>query len=203
MAKRKPKDTAMQVQTEDKARAKVERSVAERLRGGRGTATVERLLQADGGKAKTNPEGYETDSTGRQRIVAAPLDRLHKDGKITRREFEAGDKYRADAYLSAIDPTTGSVDWASAGGGGRSSKVPSMFESQHIYDARKRWRDLNDKMKRGSVVSSILYLALIHERSIESIGENIFGAGNHRDARNAGYGGFRVALGALADLYNM
>ena len=136
-----------------------------------------------------------------QRVLAAPLDALWKDGRITRREFEAGEKLRADAYLAAIDPGTMSVDWERAGGGGRSRFVPSMFTTQHIADARIRYRHF-EKSVRG-LAATVLNLTLIKELSLEHVGRNVFNMEHSRDARGAGLGSFRVALNELADHYGI
>ncbi|MDP3937733.1 MAG: hypothetical protein Q8R92_06315 [Deltaproteobacteria bacterium] len=175
-----------------KATASIEHQVSERERGGRGTATVERLTQAGEG-------GYEVDPTGRQRIVAAPLDRLWKVGHITQREFDAGDKYRGLHHVADLDPAAPSVDWGRVGGS-FGPRPPSMFTAQHIASAREQVRSIDKAIPDRSVVSVLLYLGLIKERALHEIGASIFGADNERDARNLGRAGFRTALASLADI---
>lgn len=171
---------------------KIRTRVVERTRAGLTTATAERLVQA-------GSDGFEHTETNVQRIIAAPLDRLWKAGFITRQEFEAADRYRADAYLAAIDPAAGSVNWDQAGGGGRSAKVPSMFNSQVIFDARRRWRDIDGKV--SGTVALVLRLALIKETTLPEIGRAVFGRGDPREATVAGQTAVRVACGALVDAY--
>ena len=163
----------------------------------RGSATVLRLLKAGEDGFETTPANREAPA-GVQRIIAAPLDRLWKTGGITQREYEAGDRYRADAYMAAIDPGAMTVDW-SATGGGFSSKVPAMFTSQQLADARIRWRRIEERIPRQSVVSTVLFLALIKERSLEEIGRSVFARHDQREAAVAGHAGIRVALASLAD----
>lgn len=170
----------------------VSRTVAERQRLAKGTATVERLVQAGEG-------GTEVDPSGRQRVVAAPLDRLDKQGFITSREFQAGDKYRSDHFVAGLDPSAPTVDWGRAieAGGARS---PSMFNSQRIADTRVDLRHLREKIPDRSIVSSVLFIALVKEQPFIEIGR-LFGISDQREATIAGKVGLRVALAALADVY--
>lgn len=172
-------------------------TVREKVRLGQSTATAERLVKVDEDAIETLP----ADARGKveQRINAAPLDRLDKAGRITKREFEAGDRYRKDAFKARIDPGAPSVDFASTQSFGQ-QKVPAVFVSQGIADARVRWRQ-TDKAMRG-IVKEILELGLIQEVSLVQIGESVFGMDNERDSRSTGYSGFRTALAALADYYD-
>jgi hypothetical protein len=172
-------------------------TVAERQRLGLGTATVERLIQAgEGGHEHTPATGQQASV---QRVTEAPLDRLHRLGFITEAEFDAGDRYRADAYLAAVEPTVGSVDWNSAGGGGRSAKVPSMFGSQAVCDARRRVRAMEARM--SGVTRVVATLALVREAHLHEIGQSVFGFRDRKDAAIAGRVATRMACGALVDLY--
>jgi hypothetical protein len=168
--------------------------VSERERTGQGTMTAERILKA-------GPDGVETTPANVQRVIAAPLDRLWKRGEITQREYDAGDTFRTDAHIAAIDPGAPSVDWNRAGGGNPNVGVPSMFTSQTIADARSRWRRISDRIPERSVVSTILFLGLIRETSLEEIGRSVFGLRDAKDAALSGKAGFRVALASLADHY--
>lgn len=173
--------------------ASLQHTVSERQRVGLGTATAERL-------AKTGEDGREADPTGRQRIVAAPLDRLWKAGFITQREFEAGDKYRADAYMAAIDPGSLSVDWSRTAGG-TSSRVPTVFTAQHIADARRRIRMVERAIPHRSVVSLLLFFGVVREFGLREIGAQVFGIHDRKDAVLCAKAGLRVALASLADYY--
>lgn len=176
---------------------KIASRVAERQRVGLSTATVERLL-------KVGEDGHEhTQATSQQvsvqRVLEAPLDRLHRQGFITEAEFEAADRYRADAYLAAVEPTVGSIDWNSAGGGGRSAKVPAMFGSQEVYDARKRHRAIDSRM--AGVTRVVATLVMIRETSLAEVGQTVFGYRDRKDAEVAGRVAARMACGSLMDLY--
>lgn len=170
---------------------KVRNRVAERTRAGLTTATVERLIQA-------GQDGHEHTQSNVQRITDAPLDRLYRQGFISTAEFDAGDAYRELAYLAAIDPSSGSVNWNQAGGGGRSAKVPSMFTSQHIADARLRLRAL-DKQLSG-VIATVARLALVKEMALTDIGRAVFGYRDRALAECAGRVATRMVCGALVDL---
>lgn len=172
------------------AEASVRHQVAERERTGQGTATAERLLKAGW-------DGHELTPTNVQRILAAPLDRLWKERRITAREHDAGETFRSIAYLAAIDPGTMSVNWDMAGGAGWSPKVPVMFSSQKIADARIEWRRLEGAIT--GMTWTVLRLGLIRELSLVEIGRSVFGEGNDRDARVAGEAGLRLALNVVAD----
>jgi hypothetical protein len=173
---------------------RVRRVVGEAERMKRGSATVERIMRA-------GTEALEVTPAGIQRISQAPLDRLWRAGIITTREFEAGDRFRATAYLAAIDPGTMGVDWGAAGGGGRSARVPSMFTAQHIADARLDFRAA-EKAIRG-IVWRVLKLGLVDELALVEIGETVFARRDRREAAVAGSAGFQVALGACADYFGM
>lgn len=199
--KGKPMD-AQPTQAE-KAEAKVRNIVAERQRTGATTASAERILRAGAEDGYEILPPSEESPSGVQRILAAPLDRMWKQGDITRREYEAGDKYRADRYLAAIDPAAGTVDWSRAGGGGTSNRVPSMFNSQTIADARVRVRKFEKMIPVKSTVAIVLFLGLIKELPFEEIGQTVFHIDNRRYARHAAHGGLRVALASAADAYDM
>ena len=174
--------------------------IADQDRPGFETANIERVAKAGPGGVETTPPSPKAPK-GTQRIIAAPLDRLWKAGIITQNEFEAGEKYRADAYLAAIDPSAGTIDWNRAGGGGASSRVPSMFNSQVIADARHRVRDTERAL--NELVRTVLNKALIREHTFEEIGQSMFGLGNHRDAYVGGNVAVRVALSVAAMHYGM
>jgi len=180
-----------------RARTEAVRPLKEKIekieRGGGTSATAERLLQDD--------LDVERGHGGVQRMLAAPLDRLHKQGFIVRAEFEAGDRYRADAYLSAIDPAAGSVDWEQAGGGGRSAKVPTVFSSQIIADARIRMREIEGKI--SGAIRIVARLALVKELPTYEIGASVFGYRDRKDAEVAGRVATRMACAALVDVYRL
>jgi hypothetical protein len=183
----------------------IDLAVSERERLGKGTGTSERLRKVGREGMELVPALPDTDKRGNQmpagqvqRVLAAPLDRLWKTGFVTQREYNAGDAYRADAYMAAIDPSALTIDWNRTGGG-TSRRVPSMFASQHIADARIRMRNLEQKIPLRSAVSTLLYLALIKEQDFAEIGASMFGLRDRREASVAGRVGLRVALAALAD----
>src|SRR3990167_7680645 len=158
---------------------KMRKDVREKLRLGQSSATAERLMKVGEDAIETLPP----DGQGKveQRINAAPLDRLWKEERISRREFDAGDKFRRDAHLARIDPGAPSVDWGSVGGS-FGPRVPSMFSSQAVFEARARWREA-DKAIQGTA-RSVLRLGLELECSLEHIGRVLFRYQNERDARS-------------------
>lgn len=175
------------------------RGLAEqKTRAGEVTSTPERL-------AKLPPEGVETlppqpGHRAGQRILEGPLDQLHKRGELMRREFEAGEHFRADAYLSAINPLSWSVDWERAGGGGTSSFVPINLTADHVLAASQRHRQCQNRFGR-TPVWRIAIIALVDERPLTAVGGEVFGYATERDQRVAGRAGFVMALQALADFY--
>lgn len=191
MSKRKAKKMQPAKQQPTEA-DKIRNRVTERTRAGLTSATPERLIRA-------GEDGYEHTQTNVQRITEAPLDRLRKTGFLTTAEFDAGDRYRADAYLAAIDPAALTVDWSSAGGGGRSARVPSVFSSQTIMDARRRHREIS--ARAASIVGRVAFLALVREHTLGEIGRIMFGYRDRKDADVAGRVAVRMACAALSDLY--
>lgn len=177
---------------------RLRQQVSERERVGHATATVERLLKAGEEAIEYTPASRGAPG-GVQRVSEAPLDRLHRLGEIVEREFNAGDRFRADAYLAAIDPGAKTVDWDAAGGGGGSAKVPIIFSSQHMADARIRHRRIKERV--SGVVWTLAELALIKEMPFVHIGQAVFGREHGRDATVAAQAAVRVMLAALADAY--
>lgn len=176
--------------------------VAERQRTNAPTATAERLAHAgleDG--FEITPPSPDAPG-GKMRILGSPLDRLSKAGYITEREYRAGDRYRADIYTAAIDPSAATVDWSRVGGGSGQS-VPAMFASQVIADARLRVRNFEKAVPPRSLVSSILFLALVKERELEEFGKELFNTKDAREATVIGRAALKVALASAADVYGM
>jgi len=171
---------------------KIDRVVSERQRTGRATATAERITRAGGLEAVEHVAKGEV-----QRLVTAPLDRLHKDRIITRREHDAGDWLRATAYMAAIDVGALTVDWSRAGGGGRSSRVPAVLTVEEMVQASQDWRAYCRDVR--GVVRTVLDLVVIREQALHEVGQSVGGRDNARDARSWATGAIRVALGALAD----
>lgn len=169
---------------------------SERERTHQGTATPERIARAGAGFEKN--VGRE----GAQRMVEAPLDKMFKSGRLGRDLFEAGDRFRGEAYLAAVNPGALTIDWRRAGGGGNKSNfVPAMFEHHHMTDASNRLNNMRKDL-HGSTWN-LLFDALVHEYSLEQIGLTHFGRNDKRQASAAGDAGLRVALCALSTWYAM
>jgi hypothetical protein len=174
--------------------APAEGQVEKRLAAGLESATAERL-------AKAGPDAIEIgEASLTQRIIDAPLDRLWKAGTITKREFEAGERFRNDAYLAQIEPSPPSVD-VNRTGTGFGPRPPPAFASQAIADARERFRHIGRKIPERSLVWSFLYLGLVREQGFEALGELLLGRKDRESAVAAAKAGMRVALAALADQY--
>lgn len=155
-------------------------------------ATAERLQRA-GSEAIV-----EEAPAGPQRIIAAPIDRLLSAGFLTQREHDAGDKLRSDAYLAALEPMV-TIDWRQANGG-YSPRVPTVFSSQQIANARLRHRRVRNAI--NGIVWDMLFLGVIKEQEFRELGQAIFNMRDAREAVIAGRAGLRVALGTLADFYD-
>lgn len=170
--------------------------VAKRSLAGLESATPERM-------AKAGLENVEVGVASlTQRITDAPLDRLLVAELIGRREFDAGDDLRTCAWLSRIDPGAPSVDWNSVGGN-FGPRDPTAFSSQATFDARRRWRRLEERFPRDSTLWQLLRAALVDEISFTQIGKQFFRRHDRKDAILAGQVGLATALGALADMLEM
>jgi hypothetical protein len=180
-----------QMRAEKTVAEKIADRVAERTRLGLTTATVERLLHA-------GEDGHEHTPSNVQRVTEAPLDRLHRQGFLTEAEFEAGHRYASDAYLAAVEPSPGSVDWNNAGGS-RGPKAPTAFASQAVYEARQRVRAIEARM--SGAIKVVANLALVHESPLSEIGSVVFGFRDRKEAMVAGRVATRMACAALVDLY--
>lgn len=137
-----------------------------------------------------------------QKVVAAPLDRLWKDKRISQREYHAGCTFREDHHESRLDPGASTSNWHGIPAG-FGPKVPSMYASQRAVDALMRRRKLDATFPPTSFIGRVLERTLIQEHSLEDLGTDMFAEGNHRDARKAGTAAFRTACAALADFYGL
>lgn len=169
--------------------------VSERERLGRGTATPERLE-----KLPLDSVEVTTDQT--QRVLTGPLQRLHKMGALTHREYWAGHQFQSDHYESHVDPGPPTVD-LNATSSRPASRSPSMFANQAIADARLRWRSTGRAFHHHGLLWNLLLNALVSEHTLEQLGHDFFGHRDRRDARAAAKAAFRTALSALADHYRL
>lgn len=183
---------ATKVQTEAQ---RITTIVAERERIAKGTATKERLT-----KVGLDAVELSVGADGVQRISEAPLDRLWRDGRITQREYQAGDRLRNDARLARIDAGPTAINWDMTGRGS-GSVVPVAFASDAVFAARQRYRAVPKAIT--GIVWAVLNNGVVHEHSLPEMGRAVFGREHVRDAAVAGHAGFRVALAALADHYGM
>lgn len=160
------------------------------------SATPERLAKLPEGGVEAIVQDGTTETI--QRVIAAPLDRERKRGRITAREYEAGDQCRRDAFASKIDPAAPTVDW-NALGGHFGPRVPSAFTAQAVMDARRRYRAVERGLNGFSW--AVLRITVVDEEELEEVGHGLLAYKSDRDARAAGFGAFRVALGELALFY--
>jgi hypothetical protein len=122
----------------------IDLAVSERERLGKASGTRERLRKVGQEGMELVPALPDVDKRGNslpagqvQRVLAAPLDRLWKTGFVTQREYNAGDAYRADAYMAAIDPSALTIDWNRTGGEANSANAkPPIIMRECVMAAR-------------------------------------------------------------------
>lgn len=176
--------------------ASLDRAVAERVRRGVGVSTAERVRQA--GERELDVVA------GVQRISQAPLDRMYARGELARGEaenkrlFDAGDRFREDAYLAgAIWPQQSTR----AGGRGEpAGRVPGFLRSERAAAAMRRHVAALETL--SSTLESVAMLVCLGEgrTTAQEIGHAL-GVAGRRSATVAGMTAIRLALGALADHY--
>lgn len=142
----------------------------------------------------------DVSATGVQRISDAPFDWMAVRGLITFRQTEAGERFRNIALIARAEPSPGSVDWNSSGVA-FGPKIPSMFTSQAIADARGRYR--NAVAAVGPHLEPILDAVLIREHNLETSGKVVCGYRDRRAAIAAAGTLLRVALDTLADHFRL
>lgn len=181
------------------ATATLERQINERLRRGVGVSTPERVRQAG--------ETALDVVAGVQRIAQSPLDRLYARGELSpdrgenKRLFDAGDRFREDAYLAgAIWPSPGLSYDAPQIASGASTRLPGFLRSETAADAMKRHVRASNAVP-GALRQVAILICLGEERTTaEEIGYALNARGK-RSATVAGMTAIRLALGALADHY--
>ena len=157
-------------------------------------ATAERVAHAGLG-------GIEALQGGGQRVIASPFERLWKEGLLSSREYEAGQKYTQDSYTADLNAGAPGVDWNRIGTAG--NPVPTMSRSQRIADARVRMRWVQRDIPEHSLVAQLLKMALIDETRFDDMARIALGITSRRDGIPATRAGLRVALAALADHYGI
>ncbi len=167
--------------------------VADRERRQVGTSTSHRI--------KHSGEAIDIDGSGRQRISQSPLDRLYAKRSLTKRQFEAGEKFREDCETAGLDAPIPSLTLESSGG---SAKHPvarlAGYLSERQHDAREKCRDAERVI--GIRSSAIIHASMFpSEISIKGLGAKAFDRKPGTGAEAAFIEVLKVSLDRLADHY--
>lgn len=169
-------------------------AVAERERRGVGVSTVERVLRA----GESAVEVHE----GVQRIKAAALDRLHAKGLLTQRQYDAGDRYREDAYLSGAiwsSPAAFGADSPSFG-----PRAPAWLTSERVADARQRYRAARaslDGSTQALVIDAVCWAETT--MTMADVGRIVLRIPSRRTAISVATRALRAGLDRLAVFYGV
>lgn len=159
------------------------------------TSTPERILQ-DGGELVIAEDGK------RQIVHQSIIDRLLARGRITKRQYDAGDKLRMDMAEARLDGNIHTVPWDSTSRPEiAAAAVLAGYTRERCLDARHRYRKAVDAV--GIWLFPVLELAVLVAPpgfTMADVGVKLFG--------RAGKGGeasalevLRLALNQLADHY--
>lgn len=172
----------------------LERQVSERERRGAGVSTPERVRQA----GETSLEIH----AGVQRIRSAALDTLKAKGLITQRQFDAGDRYREDAYLAgAIWSSSQSF---AAGSPAFGPRTPAFLTAERVADARRRYRAARASLD-GSTAAMVLDAVCWAETTMTmaDVGRVVLHIPSRRTAQSVATWQLRAGLDALAGHYGL
>lgn len=131
------------------------------------------------------------------RVASCSLDRLRFRKSISKRQFEAGDRYRSDLHYAGMFPRVSAIGWADSGRTGGNAV-------QHISDERVSadQRLLEAKRGVGAAHTEVLGLLLSFDMMPGEIGYRL-GQTSERSARRHGSEAVDLALTALADHYGI
>lgn len=170
----------------------LERSVNERLRRGVGVSTPERIRQAGSDSLEV--------VAGVQRVSQAPLDRLLSKRSITQRQFDAGDRFREDAYAAGMIPSGALAFEPSDRRFG--SRVPQFMAASRA-DAHARWTEAQAILGRlYSMVDEVCWASGPGDRLMD-IGARVLGLPSDKRAEVSALAVLRVGLDTLADHYEI
>lgn len=163
--------------------------VAGRVEKGIGTSTVERVLRSW--------QAIDISATGVQRISQAPLDRLFARKVITQPMYDAGDRYREDAYLAGmVFSQQLDYDVAERRFG---PKTPAFMANRRL-GAYKRWADAQQALGHLAGVVDELIIADAGT-TLEQIGARLTGRPEGKAAGAAAVELVKVALRTLVTHY--
>lgn len=173
-------------------RREADREAQVRAQIGKESATPER-------RAHAGNDHYVGDD-GAQRLTDAPFDSLRSRNVITLEQFEAGDRFRDDAYVAGMVPSA-AVDLCRVNGGGSQWAPGFMASAERQASARKRYRGAEEAL--GPMLSPIVN-AVVHAAAganLSAIGKRLFGRSNANEARASLIEVLKIGLDTLARHY--
>lgn len=169
----------------------IERQVAERERRGVGVSTVERVRHAGEASLDIN--------AGVQRVAQALLDQLRSRGIIQEHEYEAGERFRSDAYEAGA-VWSGAMP-LEAGEKHVRSQPPIFLRSEKAADAMKRHVAATERLA-GGLLQVAEYVCLGQTgNTLTGLGRHFYGRCDDKTAQVTGRTLVKLALGILADHY--
>lgn len=159
---------------------------------GRESATKERAAHA--GKDRYIGED------GAQRLTDAPLDALRSRNVITLEQYEAGDRFRNDAYVAGM-VSSAVADLRRVSGGGTQWAPGFMASADRQAQARQRYRAAEEAL--GPTLSPVVN-AVAHAgagTNLSNIGRKLFGRSNANEARASLIEVLKVGLDTLMRHY--
>jgi hypothetical protein len=167
--------------------------VAEAVRAGVGVTTPERLLKTGG------PSIVWDDTIRRQKVTQVPLDKLLSCGIISKLQYSAGDRYRADAYLAGIIPSIAVPTEPSERNPQARDYLPGGERRMRAYE---RWTCAQEALgpEHMPFADEFLVVAECHDTMAE-IGARVFGRQPNKMAGAAATEMAKVILNILVRHY--
>jgi hypothetical protein len=162
--------------------------------------TKQRMRRAPGHDELTETQaGGVVRKSGAVRVWSQ-LENLYRNRRLTDEQYQAGQKYYADWYLSGFQPNVTSKlqEWIQNGGGGQGS----MDAMERRVFHQKRFAQANALLD-GLGTRKAVHWFVINDTPAEAIGRKFWGyAGKHSAAAGA-VTGLQISLHQLAKFYGL
>lgn len=132
--------------------------------------------------------------------VWSQLENLYRNRRLTDEQYQAGQKYYSDWYLSGFQPNVTSKlqEWIQNGGGGQGS----MDAMERRVFHQKRFAQANDILN-GLGTRKAVHWLVINDTPAEAIGRKFWGYSGRKTASAGAVTGIALSLQLLAKFYGL
>lgn len=162
--------------------------------------TRQRMRRAPGYDELTETQaGGVTRKSGAVRVWSQ-LENLYRNRRLTDEQYQAGQKYYADWYLSGFSPnvTSKMQEWIQNGGGG----FGSMDAMERRVFHQKRFAQANAVLEELGTRKAVHWF-VINDIPAEAIGRKFWGYSGKHSASAGAVTGIVISLQQLAKFYGL